>query len=211
VVAEDLLVLAEPREATTWVGDDQSSGTTRLQSTNGGGGSGRRWRGGCGGDLGKRIGCRGAARHDEAFDGGGAAWQRREWRWRATGGDERRLWLGCTVKPAPGWFIAEAERWTGFGNARRGRRRKRRGAGTAAAAAAASWRVAGERRRLGSRGESGRECGEYGKIGEMDEGRMDSVYIGSGEGNRCRKERNRAATGRRRGVATWSSREVKPA
>jgi hypothetical protein len=53
-VAEVLLVLAEPREATAWVGDDRSRGTTRLESANGGGGSGRRWRGGCGGDLGKR-------------------------------------------------------------------------------------------------------------------------------------------------------------
>nr|ABF97891.1 retrotransposon protein, putative, Ty3-gypsy subclass [Oryza sativa Japonica Group] len=90
-VAEELLVLAEPREATAWVGDDQSSGTTWLQSAHGGGGSGRWWRGGCGGDLGKQSGCRCAARHSEPFGGGGAARQRRGWRWQATGGDERRL------------------------------------------------------------------------------------------------------------------------
>ncbi len=39
-VAEVLLVLVEPREATAWVGNDWSSGATRLESASGGGGSG---------------------------------------------------------------------------------------------------------------------------------------------------------------------------
>nr|AAM92292.1 hypothetical protein [Oryza sativa Japonica Group]AAP54677.1 retrotransposon protein, putative, Ty3-gypsy subclass [Oryza sativa Japonica Group] len=185
-MAEVLLVLAEPREATAWVGDDRSSGATWLESANGGGGSGRRWRGGCGGDLGKWIRGRCAARHDEAFGGGGAARQRREQRWRAAGGDERRLWLGCTVKPVPGWFIAEAERWTGCGNARRGRWRKRSGAGTAAAAATAGWRVAGERRRLGSRGEHRRGREELGEEGETEYESTGRLLIGSGGGDRGR-------------------------
>jgi hypothetical protein len=60
-------------------------------------------------------------------------------RWRAAGVGKVAVELGFTVESVPGWFIAEAERWTGCGKARRGRRCKRRGTGTAVAAAAAGW------------------------------------------------------------------------
>ncbi len=105
---------------------------------------------------------------------------------------------GGEVVPAMKWENGAGPR---CGKARRSRWCKRRGAGTSTVAAAAGWRVAGDRRRLGSRGESGRERGECGKVGEKGEDGRGSDFIGSGGSGSGRDGRQPAS----KWEATWSS------
>nr|AAX95123.1 retrotransposon protein, putative, Ty3-gypsy sub-class [Oryza sativa Japonica Group]AAX96068.1 retrotransposon protein, putative, Ty3-gypsy sub-class [Oryza sativa Japonica Group]ABA91857.1 retrotransposon protein, putative, Ty3-gypsy subclass [Oryza sativa Japonica Group] len=60
--------------------------------------------------------------------------------------------------------------------------------------------LAGGRRRAGRRGESGRECGGFGKIGEKGEDGTGIIFIGSGRRNRGRTWRIWGGIGRRRGA-----------
>nr|BAD62194.1 hypothetical protein [Oryza sativa Japonica Group]BAD62314.1 hypothetical protein [Oryza sativa Japonica Group] len=158
----------------------------RLKAVCGGSGSASRWEGGSGGGGGRWSGCRGAARNGDADGGGSAARQRRERWWRATGGDERQLWLGCTVDVVFRRSFVETERWPVCGKERRSRRCKRRGAAAATATAACSRSSPESGRAREQRGESGWECSGFGKIGEKGEDGTGIIFIGSGRRNRGR-------------------------
>nr|BAD07707.1 hypothetical protein [Oryza sativa Japonica Group]BAD07907.1 hypothetical protein [Oryza sativa Japonica Group] len=181
-------------EAVVWREVARNSGKRRPKAANAATSSASRWRWCCCGGTGKRSRGRGATRCGEADGGGGVAWWWLGRRWRAAGVGKVAVELGFTVESVPGWFIAEAERWTGCDKARRGRRCKRRGTGTAVAAAAAGWSppASGGAWAHGEEGVPG--MGELGREGKTEEGSTRVLYIGLRDGDRGRERWDRPVT-----------------
>lgn len=138
-----------------------------------------RWMMGSGGDW-RRRGGRAADDGCGVREGDGALRGRPDRRLGAAGARWRMWWFGLVVEAALRRRFGEREWMPGCYVVRRSRRHKRRGTATASSAASAGRSLPKSGSAVARRCEGGWRRGRERRVGETDEGRPGSIFMGSG-------------------------------